>query len=229
MDLQGQQNATHSVVEASEAPSTTRPQARPRARALPRRVSAPVPWDCEEELIEAILSGSGDHFAMLYESYSPRVYAFALKRLRDTAEAEDVVQEVFIAVSRSLPSFAGDSPLLSWIFGIARNKVNRRFRKERPIFETLEGEASSQVESNSPDMDRAVEARRMLTQCEEIIARDLTPLQRRIFHLKHFRRQSIRSIAVALDKSEDAVKANLYRMRRSLLQEAPELESLLRA
>jgi RNA polymerase sigma-70 factor (ECF subfamily) len=228
VDLQGHQNATPSVVEGSEAPSSS-PQARPRARALPRRVSAPVPWDCEEELVEAILSGSGDHFAMLYESYSPRVYAFALKRLRDTAESEDVVQEVFIAVSRSLPSFAGDSPLLSWIFGIARNKVNRRFRKERPIFESLEGEASSQVESNSPDMDREVEARRMLTQCEEMIARDLTPLQRRIFHLKHFRRQSIRSIAVALDKSEDAIKANLYRMRRSLLEEAPELESLLQA
>jgi DNA-directed RNA polymerase specialized sigma24 family protein len=67
----------------------------------------------------------------------------------------------------------------------------------------------------------------MLTHCEEMIASELTPLQRRIFHLKHFRRQSIRSIAVALGKSEDAVKANLYRMRLSLLQEAPELESLL--
>jgi RNA polymerase sigma-70 factor (ECF subfamily) len=223
VNLQGPSEVLPVVLKATEAIPRSEPQVSPRAR----RESQPVPWSSEEELVEAILAGSSDHFAMLYESYSPRVYAFALKRLHDTAESEDVVQEVFIAVSRSLPSFSGDSPLLSWIFGIARNKVNRRFRKERPIFETLEGEASRQVESKRPEVDREVDARRMLTHCEEMIASELTPLQRRIFHLKHFRRQSIRSIAVALGKSEDAVKANLYRMRRSLLQEAPELESLL--
>ena len=56
--------------------------------------------------------------------------------------------------------------------------------------------------------DQSVEARRMLGRCEEIIEYELTPLQRRIFHLKHLRRQPIRSIAEALGKSEDAVKAN---------------------
>ena len=69
----------------------------------------------------------------------------------------------------------------------------------------------------------------MLAQCEEIIETRLTPLQRRIFHLKHLRRQSIRSIAQALGKSEDAIKANLYRMRRSIAQAAPGLEQLLQA
>ena len=59
----------------------------------------------------------------------------------------------------------------------------------------------------------------MLRLCEEAIERDLTPLQRRIFHLKHLRRQSIRTIARALGKSEDAIKANLYRMRMALAAE----------
>jgi DNA-directed RNA polymerase specialized sigma24 family protein len=67
----------------------------------------------------------------------------------------------------------------------------------------------------------------MLRRCEEVIERDLTPLQRRIFHLKHLRRQPIRTIAEALGKSEDAIKANLYRMRRTIAQGAPGLESLL--
>jgi len=65
--------------------------------------------------------------------------------------------------------------------------------------------------------------------CETVIEDDLTPLQRRIFHLKHLRRQSIRSIATALGKSEDAIKANLYRMRRAIAENAPGLESLLDA
>jgi DNA-directed RNA polymerase specialized sigma24 family protein len=69
----------------------------------------------------------------------------------------------------------------------------------------------------------------MLEQCDGVIRNDLTPLQRRIFHLKHLRRQSIRSIAGALGKSEDAVKANLYRMRRAIARAAPGLEQILRA
>ena len=60
------------------------------------------------------------------------------------------------------------------------------------------------------------------------IENDLTPLQRRIFHLKHLRRQSIRNIAQALGKSEDAIKANLYRMRKSIFETTPGLLAMLR-
>jgi DNA-directed RNA polymerase specialized sigma24 family protein len=54
-------------------------------------------------------------------------------------------------------------------------------------------------------------------------------LQRRIFHLKHLRRQPIRSIAEVLGKSEDAVKANLYRMRRAIADGTPGLDQLVRS
>ena len=118
--------------------------------------------------------------------------------------------------------------MLVWIFGITRNKVNRRFRRPRPRLEPLEEGSALEVSGEDVATDFAVDARRMLRRCEEIIETELTPLQRRIFHLKHLRRQSIRSIAEALGKSEDAVKANLYRMRRALLDAAPGLESLLR-
>ena len=57
----------------------------------------------------------------------------------------------------------------------------------------------------------------------------MTPLQRRIFHLKHLRRQPIRTIAEALGKSEDAIKANLYRMRRSIADGTPGLDVMLRS
>ncbi|MFQ5515767.1 MAG: hypothetical protein ACE5FG_15265, partial [Myxococcota bacterium] len=72
-----------------------------------------------------------------------------------------------------------------------------------------------------------VDARRVLDRCEEVVENDLTPLQRRIFHLKHLRRQPIRAIAVALGKSDDAIKANLYRMRRSIADRVPGLDTLL--
>ena len=183
-------------------------------------------WTDDQELVRAILSGSRAHFDLLYSTYFPRVYRFALKRLNDHGEAEDVTQEVFLTVFQALPSFAGESSLLVWIFGITRNKVNRRFRRPRPRLECLD-DTSAALAANEAPCDETVDARRALDRCESVIERQLTPLQRRIFHLKHLRRQPIRTIAKALGKSEDAIKANLYRMRRALLQEAPGLESLL--
>jgi len=187
----------------------------------------PTPWESDRELVEAILSGSREHFDLLYETYFPRVYRYALKRLRDPAEAEDVTQEVFVTVFRVLASFKGDSSLLVWIFGIARNTVNRRFRKARFRLSSLDDEIAEQVAAPTPPQDRAVDARRVLHRCEDVIANDLTPLQRRIFHLRHLRRQPIKVIAEALGKSEDAVKANLYRMRQSLVAGTKGLDTVL--
>ena len=94
-----------------------------------------TPWSSDAELVEAILKGSREHFDLLYDAYFPRVYRFALKRLRDSAEAEDVAQEVFMTIYKVLDSYQGTAPLIVWVFGITRNVVNRRFRKKRPVLE----------------------------------------------------------------------------------------------
>lgn len=186
-------------------------------------------WTSDAELVGEILAGSRPHFDQLYQAYFPRVYRFALKRLGNSEEAEDVTQEVFVSVFRSLASWQGSSPLLIWIFGITRNKVNRRFRGHRPRMESLDGEGTHEVASSDAPTDRTVDARRLLDRCEAAIEQNLTPLQRRIFMLKHLRSHSIRAIATALGKSEDAVKANLYRMRRALEDGVPGLSGGLPA
>ena len=213
--------------EANPAPARRAPRAPRPAAPSSRRTYRRAPWESDEALVREILGGSREHFEQLYEAYFPRVYRFAVKRLHDAGEAEDVTQEVFVTVFRRLHTWAGDSSLLVWIFGITRNKVNRRFRGVRPRLESLDGEGALSIAGSLPAADRTVDARRLLAQCEEVIEHRLTPLQRRIFHLKHLRRQSIRSIAGALGKSEDAIKANLYRMRRALAAGAPGLENLL--
>jgi RNA polymerase sigma-70 factor (ECF subfamily) len=211
-------------------PSATR-QGRAAARPVAqgkRGARSQEPWASDAELVQAILGGSREHFDLLYSTYFPRVYRFALKRMRDPVEAEDVTQEVFLTVFRALPSFAGQSSLLVWIFGITRNKVNRRFRRPHRHFDSLDAASGENLAAAVAPSDETVDARRILDRCGQVIENDLTPLQRRIFHLKHLRRQSVRAIAAALGKSEDAVKANLYRMRRALLQGAPGLEALMR-
>jgi RNA polymerase sigma-70 factor (ECF subfamily) len=186
-----------------------------------------TPWASDQELVEQILKGDRDAFELLYDTYFQRIYRFALRRLGDTGEAEDVTQEVFITVMKALPSFQGTSSLLVWMFGITRNKVNRRFRTPRVRLESVDDGDCDELTSEQPATDRAVDAKRMLERCEAVIENELTPLQRRIFHLKHLRRQSIRAIATTLGKSEDAIKANLYRMRRALSDGVPGLDSVV--
>lgn len=185
-------------------------------------------WESDRDLVDQILAGSREHFDLLYGTYFPRVYRFALKRLRDPGEAEDVAQEVFMTLMTALASFNGDSSLLVWIFGVTRNKVNRRFRRPRQRLEPLEEGGALDIQAREPRADDTVEARRVLAGCENVIANHLTPLQRRIFHLKHLRQQPIRAIANALGKSEDAIKANLYRMRRAIAAGSPGLDGILR-
>ncbi len=223
----------HSPARRAASRGRPRPASPPPAASAsapaqaPRRRRRGAPWDSDAELVEQILAGSRRHFDLLYETYFPRVYRFALKRLGDSGEAEDVTQEVFVTVFQALESFRGGSSLLVWIFGITRNKVNRRFRRPRPRLESLDNARAEVLAAEGVGAERAVDARRMLDRCANVIEHELTPLQRRIFHLKHLRRQSIQTIARALGKSEDAVKANLYRMRRALQASAPGLEAFL--
>ena len=137
----------HRTPAASEPLLTPEPSKRKRDRSAKKPRSRKwnsharsEPWESDAELVRQILSGSRDHFEMLYRVYFPRVYRFALKRLGDPGEAEDVTQEVFMTVFRSLHTYAGNSSLLVWIFGITRNKVNRRFRGVRPRFEVIDAD-----------------------------------------------------------------------------------------
>ena len=222
-------NVSNEIAGMDATPSRNTQNTQRTHSKRPSRHSGAKPWDSDSELVAQIMSGSREHFNLLYESYFPRVYRFALKRLGDSGEAEDVAQEVFMTLITALGSYKGESALLVWIFGVTRNKVNRRFRRPRPRLEPLEEGGALDIQGYEPATDDTVDARRLLGRCERVIAEDLTPLQRRIFHLKHLRQQPIRSIANALGKSEDAVKANLYRMRRAISAGTPGLDGLLRS
>lgn len=181
----------------------------------------------DDDLVQGILFGNEDCFTVLYQRYRGRIYGFALKRLADAAEAEDVTQEVFLQVHRSLASYEGRSTLLTWLFGIAHNQVCRRFRRKSAPMVSLDD--SDALELRSPDClpDRRLEAARVLRRCVEVADHELSPAQRKVFHLKYAENRSTRSIAKHLGKSNQAVKISLFRSRRTLSQHTPNVESVL--
>ena len=78
----------------------------------------------DEQLLAGLREGSEGHFTQLYERYFRRIYTFSYARVRNEADAEEIAQETFLAVFRSIGAFRGQSSLLSWIYGIAKNTAN---------------------------------------------------------------------------------------------------------
>jgi RNA polymerase sigma-70 factor (ECF subfamily) len=188
--------------------------------------SNPADWD-DQQLVFGILSGDADCFEVLHARYRGRIYGFALKRLGDPAEAEDVTQEVFLQIHRCLASYQGRSSLLTWMFGVAHNQVCRRFRRKRPTMVSLDDSEAVELSAAACSPDRQVDAVRMLRRCCEVVEHELSPGQRKVFYLKYNESRSTRSIASELSKSNQAVKISLFRSRRTLSQHMPDWRAVL--
>jgi RNA polymerase sigma-70 factor (ECF subfamily) len=89
--------------------------------------------DTGEELMARMAAGDREAFALLYRRYRPDVYRFAAHFCGSLAQAEDIVQDVFLAVIQHAARYRPErSAVLPWLLGIARN-YSRRRRSERPM------------------------------------------------------------------------------------------------
>ncbi|MCW5961502.1 MAG: RNA polymerase sigma factor [Pyrinomonadaceae bacterium] len=95
------------------------------------------------------LSAKGDMaaFEEVYQRHHRRVYSICLRMLKNTTEAEDLTQDVFIQLHRKIGSFRGDSAFTTWLHRLSVNQVLMHFRKRNVKFEktTEEGETPVQI------------------------------------------------------------------------------------
>ena len=96
-----------------------------------------VPWmiESENDLIALLKEGNETAFRDLVEQHQVRVYNTCLGLIRNEAEADDISQEVFIEIYRSIGTFRGESKLSTWIYRIAVTKsleyIRAKKRKKR--------------------------------------------------------------------------------------------------
>lgn len=180
----------------------------------------------DDELVRGVRQGSEAHFDELYRRYFQRIYNFTYARVRDHADAEELVQETFMAVFASLEGYGGRSSLLAWIYGVAKNTVNNHLRRLGNHLERLEAawpslqQPPTLVTGSTPEeillMRRYAEA---LDHC----LRSVTPWQAQVFVLRHMDDLPISEIARRTSRSSHAVRSSLYRIKRRMI-EAGEFE-----
>lgn len=177
----------------------------------------------DAELVDRLRKGDEIAFEMLYERYFKRVYHFIEKRLNNRADSEETTQEVFINVFSSIDSFRGEAPFAAWVFGITRRTIAARFKRRRHVTVPLGNEESDPVSPLLSNMTAApsplevYECRERIGRMNTILDERLSAEQRLLFRLHHLDDRPINEIADRLDKSEDAIKSNLYRARKLLL------------
>jgi RNA polymerase sigma-70 factor (ECF subfamily) len=91
--------------------------------------------ELDPEMIRAAAAGDLVAFEKIVRAYQQNIWRFLRRFLGDAAAAEDVAQEVFLRLYRSLPSFAHQAKFSAWVFKIARNaaldELRRQKRRER--------------------------------------------------------------------------------------------------
>src|SRR3954470_3457648 len=88
-------------------------------RALSFDPAAPPAELATADLLERLRQGDSRALGEAYDQHHQSVRAFAGRLVGDSAAAEDLVHEVFVTLPRAAPSFRGDSPLRSFLIGIA--------------------------------------------------------------------------------------------------------------
>jgi RNA polymerase sigma-70 factor (ECF subfamily) len=98
----------------------------------PAIMTPPLP-EADPELLARVTRGDERAMAVLFDRYSRIVYSVSLRVLRDTAAAEDVMQEIFMQIWRNPNSFvAAKGSLGGWLSVVARNRSIDTLRRKRP-------------------------------------------------------------------------------------------------
>ncbi len=112
--------------------------------------------DSEPALIQRAQQGDQEAFATLYQMHKKRVFSVCLQMTKDVADAEDLTQEAFLQVFRSVRFFRGDSAFSTWLYRIAVNTVLMKLRRRKsPPLLSLDEPVSAESPSLKRDIGRA--------------------------------------------------------------------------
>lgn len=177
----------------------------------------------DKTLIEAIKAGNQNAFRELVETYQNLVANTCYGLLQNATDAEDVTQEVFIQVYRSIDKFRGDSKLATWLYRIATTRsidlLRKRKRRSRvQSFQTFFGgeEAALQIEDNkSRSPQQTLENQERAAVLAKAVAR-LPESQQVAFTLCKYEDLSYQQIAEIMDRSLSSVESLLFRAKKNL-------------
>lgn len=176
----------------------------------------------ELELIQGLQNGEEPAFKFLVDNYQDRVFNTAISIVQNAEDAEDVAQEVFIQVYRSIHSFKGESKLSTWLYRIATTRSldllrSRKSKKRFGFIQRMFGDGNEPLyelpDFNHPGvtLDRKENAAKLF----KAIAQ-LPDNQKTAFTLHKLEDLSYQEISDIMQNSVAAVESLMHRAKQNL-------------
>lgn len=152
----------------------------------------------------------------VYSEIQPRIYAFFFVKTANKEIAEDLTQEVFYEAIKGFHTFSGHSSIQTWLFSIARNRLNKYFRKKKyrnKLADLLKSQDQYSIPLEESYIDKE-EKNLLITQINK-----LDELSKEIITLRIYGELSVKEIAYILGKSESYIRVTFHRAKLKIQKE----------
>ena len=170
----------------------------------------------DQDLIAKVLDGDTNAFSVLVNRYKDLVFSLSLKMLKNREEAEEISQDAFIKVYKSLHKFKGDSKFSTWIYKVVYNSCLDRLKQYKknyalvPIDEFNENQVKTL--DNAFDALVSQDRKNAIQACLNKLPSEDSFL----LTLYYFEEQSLEEISKIVGLTGNNVKVKLFRSRKKL-------------
>ncbi len=168
------------------------------------------------KIIEQVLEGREEAYAVLIERYEQLVFTLALRMLKNREDAEEASQDVFVKAFKALNKFKGEAKFSTWIYRITYNKcldMLARIKRQPAVadIEELNHSNFKEVETVIDKMELE-ERNAQIKKCIESLPED----EAFLITVYYFEDRSVNELVQITDLTESNIKIKLYRARKRL-------------
>lgn len=170
----------------------------------------------DQQLIASIHAGQSGAFDALYERHGRKVKAFLLRSGFDFCQADDLTQEIFIKVHRSLHTFdSAKGSFAGWLATISRNVARSHWKRVRGL-DTIDPELACLTLTDDPDVSQQASQREEQTAIGDCIARLPESLEK-VIRFRYVDAMTTRGIAEAMGMPESTIRSRLSQAQGLLM------------
>jgi RNA polymerase sigma factor (sigma-70 family) len=165
----------------------------------------------DKDIIESFINGNKNAFNFIVLKYQKKIYWVVRKFVLNHDDADDITQEVFLKLYKSLGDFRGESALFTYIYKIAVNYSLNHIKKNK-VLSNIQKDIDSEafkIKSDDPNSDEIYDKDVNARIIQNAIQK-LPEQQRAVFTLRFYESLSYEEIANILDTSVGGLKANYF-------------------
>lgn len=173
----------------------------------------------EKQLVSGIITGEEEALQYFWQTQSPIVWSFIKKRLASPQDAEEILQDTFLAALDSLRDFDFRCKLSTFVCSIAQHKIIDYYRKKRvkQIFLSQVPEEILPLISQFLGPEEEFDTQEVRSRIQKVFAR-IRPLYRTILIMKYQEGRSVLEIAKALAVTMKSAESSLFRARMEFVK-----------